>query len=302
VVHVFTPARAFPTVWSGFRHATAARARTAILSEPYDWRGAAGAVRLARGLADALRFRRRVGHVLAIGHLADRWFRKTGFPASAIHPFGYFTEAPAAGSVRLGEPSPGPVRLHFVGQLIPRKGVDILLRALGPLRDEKWTLELVGDGPSRASLQRLAAEMGIADRVTFLGTLPQEEAVLHLSEADLLVLPSRWDGWGAVVNEALMRGVPVVCSDRCGATDLLDGRERGESFPAGDAGALRQVLRRRISTGRRTAELTRRIVEWSERISGPAAADHLVAVLRASGPGLRPGAPWLQNESHHQGG
>jgi glycosyltransferase involved in cell wall biosynthesis len=116
-----------------------------------------------------------------------------------------------------------------------------------------------------------------------------------ISKSDLLVLPSYKDGWGVVINEALMAGVPVVCSTNCGAQDLLDGCIRGETFEVGNAKQLAEVLRRRIGVGPNGAETRRDIQEWSRRISAESAASYLKAIVDhvyAAGP--RPMAPWLQ--------
>ena len=78
------------------------------------------------------------------------------------------------------------------------------------------------------------------------------EAVAEIARHDLFLLPSRFDGWGAVVNEALMCGVPVVCSDNCGAAELLGESWRGEVFRTGSAAGLKDILQRWIALGRRT--------------------------------------------------
>ena len=66
--------------------------------------------------------------------------------------------------------------------------------------------------------------------VEYLGVLNNEEVQILMNKCDLLLLPSLYDGWGAVVNEALTAGMRVLCSDQCGAKVLLDGNERGGTF------------------------------------------------------------------------
>src|ERR1051325_5103774 len=106
------------------------------------------------------------------------------------------------------------IEILFVGQLVRRKGVDLLLDALAPLWAEYPTLRLtlIGEGDERAALESQAAASGFRDRVTFAGARPADEVRTRLMAADLLVLPSRWDGWGMVVNEALAAGVPAIVS------------------------------------------------------------------------------------------
>ena len=111
--------------------------------------------------------------------------------------------------------------LIFVGQLIPRKRLDRLLRALAAVRSTDWVFRIIGDGSERRSLEKLALELNLLRRITFTGALDNGAVRNELANADLFVLPSRWDGWGAVVNEALMSGTPVICSSYCGAADLI---------------------------------------------------------------------------------
>jgi glycosyltransferase involved in cell wall biosynthesis len=110
---------------------------------------------------------------------------------------------------------------------------------------------------------------------------------------DLLLLPSRYDGWGAVVNEALMCGVPVVCSDNCGAAELLREPWRGATFKAGSAEDLRMVLRRWMERGKLTKQSRVRIREWSSAIEGAPLARYFVEVVEfVRDGGVRPIPPW----------
>ena len=96
----------------------------------------------------------------------------------------------------------------FVGQLTPRKGPDILLRALADT--DEICCVFVGDGPMKANLEALAKKLGVQERVAFLGALPPEQLGRIYAEADLLVLPSLSEGAPLVVLEAMACGTPVV--------------------------------------------------------------------------------------------
>jgi glycosyltransferase involved in cell wall biosynthesis len=107
----------------------------------------------------------------------------------------------------------------FVGRLVPEKGVDLLLRATPPLRD--LHVVIGGDGPERGPLEALAAELGVRDRVHFLGNLAPEEAIRVIGALDVCALPSRtthfWkEQVGRVPIEAIAQGVPVVGSSSGG--------------------------------------------------------------------------------------
>jgi teichuronic acid biosynthesis glycosyltransferase TuaC len=112
----------------------------------------------------------------------------------------------------------GPV-VASVGNLVPGKGHDLAMRSIARLNGV--VLLIVGGGPQRASLGRLARELGIDSRVHFTGELPPERMPTLYSAADLLVLASNNEGWPNVVLEALACGVAVVAADVGGVREIL---------------------------------------------------------------------------------
>jgi glycosyltransferase involved in cell wall biosynthesis len=136
------------------------------------------------------------------------------------------------------------VRFLYCGQLIHRKGVDLLVeafcRAAGVFPNVE--LVLVGEGPLGPEL-RARIPQAIQPRVQFAGFRPVAELPRFFAEADVFVLPSRHDGWGVVVNQAIAAGMPVICSDAVGAAaDLVVENENGHLFPAGDGERLTEVM------------------------------------------------------------
>jgi glycosyltransferase involved in cell wall biosynthesis len=272
--------------------AAAHNARIGILAEAGDFRGISGVLRKARCCWDVARNRPRVDFVLAMGSLGETWWAGSGFRGDRIFPFGYVVEAPRtiqAPSMR----AESPFRLMFLGRLVECKGLELLLSALALCKRQAWQAAFVGSGPLESSCRKRAAHTGIAGRIAFVPSLPYDEAMKLLAQADLLVLPSRYDGWGAVVNEALMRGVPVICSSACGASDLIQYPWLGSVVAANSAERLRQALSEWIGRGPRTPELSDRIRTWSHCIGGPSMASYFLRVLECvyeGGP--RPVAPW----------
>jgi glycosyltransferase involved in cell wall biosynthesis len=136
---------------------------------------------------------------------------------------------------------PYGVRFLFVGQLIERKGLRELLDAFVDLGSgELW---IAGDGPLREEASRVAT---LTDRIRLLGHLSWEELQAAYAAVDALVLPSRYEVWGLVVNEALERGLPVIVSDQVGAADDLvrhglNGFVVQAGFTAGLVHALRTI-------------------------------------------------------------
>jgi len=133
-----------------------------------------------------------------------------------------------------------------VARLVEEKGVDVLLRAVAGLPGV-WRLYVLGAGPQRPSLESLARELGLADRVVFDRPIPSTQMPAYLTGLDVLVLPSRtrpnWkEQFGRVLIEAMACGVPVIGST-CGEIPQVIGKA-GLVFPEGEADALREALQR----------------------------------------------------------
>lgn len=194
---------------------------------------------------DALRFRRHLSGVFCIGHSGRfggaRFFSACGYPMDRIVPFIHVVDCTPVQHLPAQRDHK---EILYVGQLIVRKRVDLLLQAFSQLAVPSARLRIIGQGAEAQNLQQLATQLGAADRVSFSPGLPNAETVTAMAAADVLVLPSRFDGWGAVVNEALMVGTPVICSDRCGASDVIEHGRNGYVFEADNAHALRDSLQR----------------------------------------------------------
>ena len=120
----------------------------------------------------------------------------------------------------------------------------------------------VGDGELRLELERFVSDQGF-QRVRFLGFHNQTEISKAYVAADLLVLPSDYETWGLVVNEAMCSSLPIVAGDRVGsAVDLVRNGYNGYTFPSGDVPALAQRLAPLLSD----AELRQRMGENSRKV------------------------------------
>lgn len=140
-----------------------------------------------------------------------------------------------------------PRRLLFVGRLVEKKGLGVLLEALRSLPDElPWTLDVVGDGPLRAQLETQAASLG--DRVRFLGMAGREDLGRAYATCGLLLMPSvpaasgDQDGLPVTLLEAMSLETPVIASNLPGIDDALDHGGAGRLVPPGDASALAAAI------------------------------------------------------------
>ena len=232
--------------------------------------------------------------VLAIGRTTAGWIAGRGVREDRIYPFTYFLAPLSTAEAGHGIGGGSEFRVGFVGNLVQGKRVDLLLSALDQLVGADVTLVVVGDGPMATPLRERAQSSGRYS-VEWNGRVPMAEVHKLMASLDCLVLPSDHDGWGAVVSEALMSGVPAVCSDRCGAAEAVLASGVGGVFPAGDSGALSALLRRRIELGRPTQSDRLQLSRWAQSLCGAAGAEYLDRIVdHVLGASSRePKAPWL---------
>jgi glycosyltransferase involved in cell wall biosynthesis len=164
-------------------------------------------------------------------------------------------------------PAEAPVVL-YCAKLQPWKRPGDLLAAFSQAGVPGSFLVLAGDGPLRASLEAQAANLGILDRVRFLGFVNQSGLPSVYTSFDLLILPSDYEPFGLVVNEAMLCGCPAVVSDRVGAKyDLIREGETGRVFSCGDVDGLAKILRAMLSdrseTRRMGALAKERMKSWT---------------------------------------
>ena len=238
------------------------------------WRGAVRSRLYARGL-------RRAGNslagILAIGEHTRSWLIARGADPQRVYPFCYYLPSPAAPAVSEAR---ALVRFIFAGALIPRKQVNRLLQALSGLRDLPFELVIVGDGPERAALMALSARLGLEPRIRWAGTLPMQAAQAEIAQADCLILPSWHDGWGSVVSEALLLGVPAICSDRCGSAAAVRASGTGGISRWNDPAGLAVLLRQQVGRGPVTQSDRIALRQWAAaNLSASAGAERLEAIL-----------------------
>lgn len=249
-LHVFSGFFSHRIVWRAFRRLESSRARMAMLSEAPERRFPSGWLKNVRGTFLVGRHGGRFDFVMAMGSLGRRFMEDMGFPPAKIVTFGYRLPVPDRPWPPSPATTPGTVTFLAAGQLIRRKGMDVLLDACAMVPPGAWACEIVGDGPLRAALERRARRLSLTGSVRFSSTVPNTEMRRKLAAADWSVIPSRHDGWGMLVNESLIAGTPVICSDGCGAADLVTGAIAGRVVPAGDRAALAAVMQESVAGGK----------------------------------------------------
>ena len=199
----------------------------------------------------------------------------------------------APGRITVAEPGTAPaarvpprtgasVRLLAVGTVSPRKGYDVLVRALATLADLDWSLTVAGSlarvPESAAALRAQIAAAGLAGRITLAGAVaPETLDALHAG-ADLAVSASLFEGYGMALTEALARGLPLVATTGGAAAETVPAGA-GRAVPPGDASALAAALRDLIADPARRAEAAaaswaagQRLPDWPDTAAAIAAA------------------------------
>lgn len=298
--HLFSGIRGFAFVFDAFLRSLAYPLKRGMITErpnTYAYGRANGKPLWLHHLRWKLQDRKfmpKVNCVFAMGTDASDFYR-TLHEGWKVFPFGYCTEGHQIerkpdGSAMITH----PLRVAYVGGLSWWKSVDTLLISTIITREERGCdeieLTLIGDGHEREKLEAIVQKHKLK-QVRFLGAQRQSEIPQLLAEQDVLVLPSIYDGWGAVVNEGLQAGLYTICSDACGAKDLLGDSRCGAVFSAGDAKQLAVRLREileRVSELRADRDYR---LQWAKQaISGRAMARYMVDCLC----GLCPNRPWIK--------
>ncbi|NVJ98145.1 MAG: glycosyltransferase [Alphaproteobacteria bacterium] len=164
----------------------------------------------------------------------------------------------------------GRFKLVFAGWLIPRKRVDLVLKAAAILGDVE--VDIVGRGPEEEALRQLVKKLGLGNSVRFLGLVPPERMPAVLGDADVLVLPSEREGWANVLLEAMATGTPVVASAVDGALDLVKDQKAGRlvAEQTGEAYANAVASIRGASYSRADVRAYAEAFDWKETSLGQA--------------------------------
>lgn len=298
--HLFTGIRGFAFVFDAFQRSLAYPLKRGIITErpnTYAYGRANGKPlwlhRLRWKLQD-YKFMPKVDYVFAMGTDAADFFR-TLYGGWKVFPFGYCTighqiEKKPDGSTMITH----PLRVAYVGGLSWWKSVATLLISTIITREERGReeieLTLIGNGSEREKLEAIVQKHQLK-QVRFLGAQKQSEIPQLLAEQDVLVLPSIYDGWGAVVNEGLQAGLYTICSDACGAKDLLGDSRCGAVFAAGDATQLAARLQEALGHVSELRANRSYRIQWAKQaIDGSAVARYMVDCLC----GLPSNRPWIK--------
>lgn len=166
-----------------------------------------------------------------------------------LQPYEIPDEKTLPGSGEIGESLSSlrhPIFL-FVGHIIPRKGLPLLLDACATLQKrgyDHYTLLVVGSGAQQEELQAFCQEHGLSDRVHWAGRVSYDQIGSYFKTADVFVFPTHEDTWGVVTLEAMLLGKPILCSKGAGTSELVVHGENGYVFSPDDADELAGLMQK----------------------------------------------------------
>ncbi len=149
-------------------------------------------------------------------------------------------------------------RIGYAGRLVPEKGVDVLIRAMARLKGAAGEAQLVilGEGPERPGLAKLAGELGLTERVRFKGRVPHDDVDRELRTAWIQVVPSIWaEPFGLVTVEAMARGTAVVASSIGAQPEIVQHERTGILVPEGDPSSLATAIQELLENRERVEQM-----------------------------------------------
>jgi len=296
-INIFSGIHAYKETFWAFKETVLRRRVVGITLEGRDCRYFKGKINSLIYKYYIKKYSKYVQFWLTIGELGLQYYKKLGVPPHKIYPYAYFVEkGDQVNNLKNFSNNCRKKNFIFIGQLIRRKGLDVFLRAVSQFRFKNFHINVVGSGIDEFRLKSLAKKLDLQHMITWHGSLPNDLVKIWLYQADYLVLPSRFDGWGAVVNEALMSGTPVIVSDACGSSDLIKEKWRGRVFKSESIQSLVDELTDVFTEDLPSADLRKQIKYWAEQKIGPdVAAMYLLEIffsIKNNRP--PPEAPWLQ--------
>ncbi len=271
-VHCFSGIDFNSMIYSGFKISLNKPVVRVIVAEGPDLRGLRYPIRWLYAKLKYAKYVKYIDLVLAIGQNAAIYYHFMGIDESSIKPFNYCVEDTKNNKLMKAHSN---FRAIYLGGLIRRKGVDILCNAYSLLNNDPFQLDIYGGGKEEQKLRSITKKHNLAS-INFKGIVSNDQIKQIISTYDLLILPSRYDGWGAVLNEALMAGTPVLCSDNCGAKQLIQCELQGVIFKTGSVKDLKNKIQERLQRGTVQNDERKKLIEWSRKIHKSEVAKYFI--------------------------
>lgn len=245
----------------------------------------------------------RINALLPYGLTGVKKFHHYGWPREKLFPYMY---CPRFAFLPSPPNHDGPVRFVYIGRFrFSTKGVDLLMKAFDALSGKNWTLDLVGGhGEQRRQVIKWAERH---PQVTFKGFCPSHEIIGLLQKYDVAIVPSRFDGWNPIPNEAAAAGIGVIASDAAVSDEITTASQAGIVFRAGDAIALQHCIEQVLEQPELCETWKQKICAYRKKIAPETVGSYLNEILQYVADGYdntssRPQCPWLTFKQMQIGG
>lgn len=246
-------------------------------------------IRIVRLKLLYLKYSNKIKFILAMGDIGTNWYLRAGFSEKVVFSWSYFIDNNKH-ELLLSNKTNKNFTLLFVGQLNKNKRI---LDVISVVKDiQGVNLKIIGSGIFKSKVKRYSDNY---ENIQYLGNQKNSKVFDFMNNSDLLILVSKHDGWGAVVNESLHVGTPVICTSTCGSGVLL-GDIRGERFNWSKKEFKRIILKWK---SKKNLNQNRNLIQkWSKKISPEYGKDYFVDILnftlRSNNENIKfPQTPWL---------
>lgn len=213
-----------------------------------------------------------INGILAVSELAIKQYRTIGAKKEQIYPFGYFV--PKINTPKKLKRNRKLLNIVFVGSLIYTKGIDYLCQVVNKINLNNVVLKLDVYGPGNTDI------LGPKTKgLNYCGVIPFGHSQKVISNYDLSIFPSRYDGWGVVLNESVLAGVPVLCSNNMGAKCIIEKFGCGDIFSLNKKNDLEEKLRYIINNQELLKDMSNKTLIVQKYINPKFAANYILDVI-----------------------
>lgn len=276
-IHIFSGLHWIPCIVEGLKIVIQLKRHFGLFSEPRSGEGIKGLFQYIHSWLTEGNLRKKTDFFLAVGAHGRHWFKSVGYMDKKIFPFAYFLpEISLTSNIVQGSQK---INIAFLGRLEEVKGIHYFIDSL-PYIKHQVNIHIAGKGGYMNTCQVLANSH---KNIFFHGPIKVSAVPNFLSQMDILVLPSitKNDGWGAVVSEALLAGVAVICSNKVGASLCIDNVWRGKVICAKSKYAIAKAVDDLIKMNILTAQFREKRIIWAQNhLTGKVGANYLLNILK----------------------
>lgn len=242
----------------------------------------------------AMRFRKKVTALLPLGKSGVLQYERYGWPKDKLFPFLYLpvmNETIVPGD----NDADKQVRFVYLGRFSAHyKGTDVLMEAIKYLKHSNYSLEMVGGYGDLK--EKTMAWIGKEPNVSFGGTWPISEACDRLSQYDVCIVPSKFEGWNVTVNEALMAGIGCITTVGAASDEMVTASGAGSVVRAKDPKALAKAMDMVMENPSLAIDWKRKAYAYRPHMTAKVCADYFIEIMQylfsKNGNAERPVAPW----------